>query len=284
MHRRKNRERLDPPGNAHRQNPQVPSENPIRLMKPTCLFPLSAALGLIASPAVRGAVIIDSTNNSDGQSTIDLNVGIDGSGVVTTGSPWFSLTGSIAQAGAFGGTIGVTFDAAKNMSTSGPTIGDELTDGTFDRDDAGLMGVVGNPNAGGIGADATNHEGVTIALDELTAIDPSVGVRIIGINVQNVGRVGTDPADETFTIVNLLTRQSLTFNPVAQELGAGTFDVSSLNMYRVGGDAGPLTAIFSGDVGGFRIDGITLETFAVPEPSIALLGGIGLLGMLRRRR
>lgn len=253
-------------------------------MKPSSILTLSAVAGLLAAPTATAAVIINSTNNSDGQSAIDLNVNIDATGAVTTGSPWFALSGSIGQAGAFGGTIGVTFDAAKNMSTSGPTIGDELTDGNFDRDDAGFMGVVGNPNAGGIGADATNHEGVTIALDELTAIDPSVGVRIIGIDVQNVGRVGTDPADETFTIVNLLTRQSLTFNPIAQGLSAGTFDVSSLNMYRVGGDAGPLTAIFSGDVGGFRIDGITIETFAVPEPSIALLGGLGLLGMLRRRR
>ncbi|WP_193214786.1 PEP-CTERM sorting domain-containing protein [Luteolibacter marinus] len=256
-------------------------------MKPSTIVSLFALAGLAATPAARGAVIIESTNNSDGQSEIALNVSVDGAGAVTTGSPWFGLSGSVSQAGAFGGTIGVTFDAAKNMSTSGPTIGDELADGTFDRDDAGFMGVVGNPNAGGIGADATNHEGITIFLDELTDIDPSVGVRIIGINVQNVGRTinaTTDPVDESFTVVNLLTRQSLTFVPVAQGLSAGTFDVSSLNMFRVGGDAGAVTAIFSGDVGGFRIDGITIETFAVPEPSVALLGAIGLFGLVRRRR
>ena len=71
---------------------------------------------------------------------------------------------------------------------------------------------------------------------------------------------------------------------VAQSLSAGVFDVSGLNIYRVGGDSGPMASIFSGDTGGFRIDGITFETFVVPEPSAALLGGLGLLGLLRRRR
>ncbi len=247
-------------------------------------LPLAAVFGALSLPAASGAVLIDSINDSDGQSQIDLNVFIDGTGVVTTGSPWFSLSGSVSEPGAFGGTVGVTFDAAKNMSVFGANIGDELTEGTFDRDGDGYMGVVGNPNAGGIGgAFGGDHEGITIYLDELTSISSSVGVRITGINVQNVGR-GADPVDETFTVVNLLTRDSITFNPVGESLAAGTFDVSSLNMYRVGGDSGAVAAIFSGDVGGFRVDGITFETFAVPEPSIALLGGIGLLGFLRRRR
>ncbi|MBB5352810.1 hypothetical protein HNR46_003058 [Haloferula luteola] len=234
--------------------------------------------------AASGAVVIDSINNGDGMSEISLNINIDGSGAVTTGSPWFALSGSITEAGAFGGTIGVTFDAAKNLSTLTSTLGDELEEGYFDRDDNGYMGVQVDPNSGGIGANASNHEGVTIALDELTGIDPSVGVRILSINIQNVGRVGTDPVNESFTVVNLLTRDSLTFIPVEQSLSAGSFDVSSLNLYLTGGGSGALAAIVSGDVGGFRIDGLTLETFAVPEPSVTLLGGLGFFGLLRRRR
>jgi len=253
---------------------------------------LSLALliqGLISLPAAQAAVSIDSTGgNATLGSTLALNINIDGTGAVSTPSPLFALSGNLTEPGAFGGTVGVTFDAAKDMSTNSLdlTIGNELTDGNLQRDANGFLGVNLAPNGGGIGSDGIIHEGITILFDELTDIDPSVGVRITGINVQNVGRVGTDPDGESFTIVNLITHASLTFEPLAESLSAGTFDVSSLDIYRVGGDAGEVAAILSGDIGGFRIDGFTFETFAVqvPEPStLALLGLGGMLLMLRKR-
>lgn len=244
---------------------------------------LSAILSLAAIPTTDGAVIVESMVSGASSSTINLNVNYDASGAASTPSPWFNATGSTTFPGAYGGVVGITLDAMSDVSTAAATLGDELVDGSFDVDGAGFLGVAGAPNSGGIG-NGTNREGIRIIFDELTGISPTIGIRLTGISVQNVGRAIAADVGETFTIVNLLNRQSVTFNPVADGLSAGVFDVSSLNIYRVGGDSGDMATILSGDIGGFRVDGLTFETFAVPEPSIAILGSVGLLGLLRRRR
>ncbi|GAA5481140.1 PEP-CTERM sorting domain-containing protein [Haloferula sargassicola] len=254
--------------------------------KPTSLPALTALLVLAGATMVHGAVTIQTTGalGGYGGSNLDMNVFFDGAGVSSTGSPFFTAPGSTVLAGAFGGSVGISFDAMADVSLAPATLGDELTDANFNVDGAGFVGVAGGPNSGGIGGNATQHEGIRITFDEITGISPSIGIRLTGISVQNVGRPGTDTAGESFTIVNLMTRQSVTFDPLAESLSAGTFDVSGLDIFRVGGDAGDVASIISGDIGGFRIDGLTFETFAVPEPSVALLGGVGLLGLLRRRR
>ena len=216
-------------------------------------------------------------------STVDLNVNISATGDAASPSPFFTVSGSSVDSGAFGGVIGITLDAMSDVNLSAAALGDEVADGSFNVDSAGYLGVAGGPNTGGIGGGAT-HEGIRVIFDELTSIAPTIGIRLTGISVRNVGRAGNDPVDESFTIVNLQTRDALTFTPVSESLPAGFFDVSSLNIYRLGGDSGGMASIISGDVGGFRVEGLTFESFVVPEPSVALLGGVGLFGLLRRRR
>ncbi|MBN2164633.1 MAG: sulfatase-like hydrolase/transferase [Pontiellaceae bacterium] len=233
---------------------------------------LSALLcAFLALAQSRGQIVIESIDSSDGQSTIALNVNLDSSGGASTPSPWFTVSGSVYTPGAFGGIIGITMDAIKNVSTDEATRGDKLTDGTFDRDDSGYMGVQNNPNGGGIGTDASNREGIALLFDELTSIDPFQTVQITGINIQNVGRSGTDPVgDESFFIVNPATREYIEFIPESGT--AGTFDVSSLNLSRSGGESGPVAVLYSGDVGGFRLYGLTVEiTSSVPVPPIVRL-------------
>jgi len=110
----------------------------------------------------RGEITIESVDNSDGQSTIALNVNIDAAGGASTPSPWFSVSGSVYTPGSFNGIIGITMDAMKNVSVDAATRGDELTDGTFDRDDNGYIGVQGAPNSGGIGAEASSRRNHTL--------------------------------------------------------------------------------------------------------------------------
>lgn len=243
---------------------------------------IAAAACCVAS--LEASVVVTSISGNSGTSTTDLNVNVNGSGSASSPSPLFAVSGSFADSGTFGGTVGITIDAMKNTSIAAETRGDKLADGLINRDLEGLMGVGADPNAGGIGADASNREGLLFILDELTGIGPTVGIRITRFDIRNVGRPGTDPVGESFTIVNLLTRDFLTFDPLAQSLSQGNFDVSSLNLTRAGGDAGPVAAIYSGDIGGFRVAGLTMDTVAIPEPTVSLLGFAGGLGLLRRRR
>ncbi len=228
------------------------------------------ALMSLAIMGASAAIVVDSSTGDNPGSRIDLNVNIDGSGSASTGSPWFNVSGSTSQSGAFGGTIGITIDGMKNASTNTATLGDELVDGDIDRDGAGYMGIVGAPNAGGIGADASNHEGLSFIIDEITGLDPVLAVKITGINVQNIGRMITDPSDESFSIVNLSTRDAITITPIADGVSAGTIDVSSLNLVAASGSTNPVASILSGDVGGFRVDGLTFEVVYTDDPSALL--------------
>jgi hypothetical protein len=217
-------------------------------------------------PAGAGVVITSTGKAAGNLPDLDMNVNIDGSGAASTPSPLFNASGSVSQSGAFGGIVGVTIHAMKNVSTGAATLGDELAAGTINRDDSGYLGVVDDPNGGGIGADAVNREGLQLILDELSGIDPSLAVRISAVNVQNVGRDGTDPVGtESFTIVNLATRRSAEFVPASGT--AGMFDVSALDLTLPGGGSGAVAAIFSGDTGGFRIAGLMLEVISYVPPA-----------------
>jgi len=247
-------------------------------MLPATFF---TALSLAIS-ADAALVIASNGGNPSVTSSITTDITFDGSGGIDINSNTFRFpaTGSVSESGAFGGTIGITLNAMANVSTAPATLGDQLTAGTFNWN-SNIMGVQGDPaaNGDGIGFGNGSREGITFALNATTGINSAVGFKITKINVQNVGGSG-DPLDESFTIVNLLTRQSLEFTSISNP---GDFDVSSLNLTMAGGNSGPVAAIYSGDVGGFRFAGLTLE--AVPEPTSALLVGVSLLaGCFSRRR
>ena len=248
---------------------------------------MTAVLSFASLMAVgaSASITVESTAGGSLASSIDMNVFLDAEGGGSTGSPWFSVSGGTTESGAFDGAIGITIDAMKDVSTDPATLGDKLVDGGIDRDGAGLIGVTDAPNGGGIGGDSasTTHEGLAFNIDEITGFDPSLSVQITGIDVQNIGRAGTDAADESFTIVNLATRESVTYTPLSDGIIGGTIDVSDLNLIASSGSMTPVAAIFSGDVGGFRVNGLTVDV--VPEPATLGLIAISGLGMfvLRRR-
>lgn len=247
-----------------------------------CLLPATFFTALSLAISADAALVIASNGSNAEISSISTNIKFDGVGGIAMNSNTdrFGATGSVSESGAFGGTIGITLNAMKNVSTAPATLGDQLTPGSFNWN-ANVMGVQDDPNGGGIGNQlGGSREGITFALNATTGISSAVGFQITAINVQNVGGSG-DPVGESFTIVNLLTRQSLVFVPTSGS--AGDFDVSSLNLTMAGGNSGPVAAIYSGDVGGFRFAGLTLDT--VPEPTSALLVGVSLLaGCFGRRR
>ncbi|MBN2162053.1 MAG: hypothetical protein JXR25_11455 [Pontiellaceae bacterium] len=224
----------------------------------------------LAAAGSQAAIVVDSVSDANPGSSINLNVNIDSEGNASTPSPWFNVSGSAGLSGAAGSTIGISMDAMKNASTNAVTLGDKLVDGGIDRDGNGFMGVSDNPNGGGIGADGSNHEGLSFIIDEITDLPSVLAVQITGIDVQNIGRINTDPYDESFTVVNLATRESMTVHPQEEEITAGTIDVSSLNLIATAGSTNPVAALFSGDVGGFRVNGLTFDFIYADDPEALL--------------
>jgi hypothetical protein len=226
------------------------------------------------STAVHASIVLEAVSNGAQNSTEGLNVSIDSSGVASSDSAVFSASGSIAQTGVFGSTVGVEFDAMKNTSVDPETRGDKLANGQFNWD-SNVAGVWLDPNAGGIGySAAAGREGIQILLDA-SGIGSASSVQITSINVQNVFQTG-----ESFFVVNLSTREYIEFSSGT----AGDFDVSSLGLTINGGNSGAVAALYSGDVGGFRFKGVTLDVSAVPEATSSALLMVSSVGLLVWRR
>jgi hypothetical protein len=205
-------------------------------------------IALLASAIiVQASIIVESTVSGTSASTLNLDIDIE-AGLASSSSTNFTISGSVSATTAFGGMIGLTLDAMKNVSTNALTRGDKLSDGVFDGDAAGL-GVAYAPTLGGIGTDSTSREGILFTFDDLSSLNSSLSVQITAINVQNVFNV-----DESFVVVNPATRDFLEFDSG----NAGNFDVSSLHLEITGGSSGPIAAIYSGDTGGFRVQGLTI--------------------------
>lgn len=199
-------------------------------------------------------IVITSTDGSEPGSTLALDVLISNGGTVTTTNSGMTASGLTRNSGAFNGVIGLTIDAMKNVDTTPATLGDKLVDGDIERNSSGHMGVVGDPSGGGISQDATNREGLQFVFDELTGIDSTVQVKIIGI------KVGYLNTGESCTMVNLATRETLEFNGSSSTYPEYEFDVSSLNIGLSGGASGAVASIISGDSpSNFNVISLTLE-------------------------
>lgn len=240
--------------NRETRKPSLKTQTPFFMTYRHRSFGAALACSFVLCPA-DAEILVRSTGTGSGDSEVGILAEIDASGNGASGTTLWEVTGQLSEAAAFGSGVRWKFDAMKNVSIDPSTWGDELKDGAIDRDGNGLIGVQGNPNGGGIGADAENREGIAIRVDEFQGLPEGMAVRITRLNIRNVGRSGTDPVGtEAFTIVNLQTRQAMEVVPT--EGSEGDFDVSGLDLVRGVGDPGPVAALISGETGGFRIDGL----------------------------
>ncbi|MEN1678400.1 MAG: glycosyl hydrolase family 28-related protein [Planctomycetota bacterium] len=199
-------------------------------------------------------VVVTSFSSSEPGSTLASQILLDAEGYASTPTGLdVDVTGRVLNPLAAGGTIGVVFDAMKDVSMSPSTLGNKLVDGNVDRDSAGRIGVSGGPEGGGLSSDATQREGMQLLLDATSGIDPTAKVQIDTINISwlNTG--------ESFTIVNLATRESLEFIGEADKYPHFDYDVSALNLSLLGGQSGAVAAVIAGDDSGFRIRGVNLS-------------------------
>jgi hypothetical protein len=247
-----------------------------RLLPGTIAAGFTLALSAID---LNAAITLDSILATDGASSITTTISINGSGIATA-SPDYSSTGTVALA--LGSSFGLTVDAVAAVNTGvGVNFGAKATDGTIDRASAGDFGTQGAaPLTGGIDL----NEGFLIGINAST-LNPTLAWQLTGVLVS-----AFQPASgEQITIVNRSdTSLSLTLNSGNSTInGPGTVDVSALNIIVQGGASNlDAASVFmsstTADGQNFRITGFQFE--AIPEPSAALLGSLGLLALLRRQR
>lgn len=242
-------------------------------------------LFLLAASAAHGAVTVSFvTSNAFGPSTqtgntLTLNFTVSGSGVVSldaTGSNTGNAAnynqldnanvGSVSSAAAYGKTFSIVVSA--NNSSGAATSSHVSTVG---------LGIVGN-NAGRIDWGTTGVSELstmTVNLSNLTGSILSLSNIVVANTVDGTGA----PADARIK----------SFGGGTANYGTGSINLTT-GFQAPGGNSGATVQISqagqpTAGQAGFSITSMTFDVVnAVPEPSAALLGGLGMLCLLRRRR
>ncbi|MEA2068503.1 MAG: hypothetical protein U9P12_04820, partial [Verrucomicrobiota bacterium] len=220
---------------------------------------LARRLGLSGS-----TVVVVSTDPSDSDSTLAVDLFVDADGTVSTPGSGMAVSGLARELGTRNGTVSFMFDAMKNVSTNLATRGEKLLDGNIYRDSLGKIAVLGEPGGYGLGADAVNREGLAFSMDASSGMDASVNVRISAITVEWFGN------GDALTVVNLVTKESLEWVGSIGTNPSFDLDVSSLNLSIQGGEAGGVASIYAHEDSNFRVSGVNI---VLTEPTSISFGG-----------
>jgi MYXO-CTERM domain-containing protein len=245
-------------------------------------------------------------NSSTGTGTVTFGGAntYTGATVISAGTFALASTGSIAST-QITNASGATFDVS---AVSGYTVASGVTltnngtvngsftvasggtlngSGTFN----GAVAVNGALNPGNSPGSQTYASGLTLGAASTTTMEIAGLGGVAGTDFDFINVTGgTLTNDGSLAIVDFggfdISAQTGTYNLFDFVAGAGDFDVVSVDgnslTYNVGTDdwsatSGLVTYNFAEGNG-------VLSVTVVPEPTAALLGGLGLLGLLRRRR
>jgi MYXO-CTERM domain-containing protein len=244
------------------------------------------------------------TKNGVGTLTLGGASTYDGATTINAGTLALSSTGSLVSSqitNASGATFdvsavsGYTLGSGKTLTNNGAvngsfTVASGATlngSGTFNN----AVTVNGALNPGNSPGSQTFAAGLTLGAASTTTMEIAGLGGVAGTDFDFINVTGgTMTNDGSLTIVDFggfdLSAQTGTFNLFDFVAGAGDFDVVTVDgnalTYSVGTDdwsatVGEATYNFAEGTG-------VLSVTVVPEPTAALLGGLGLLGLLRRRR
>ena len=248
-----------------------------------------AGCSMLAVSGANGAIVLElgTAANAGGLSSVTNVYGVDSSGVVSlTSSDWTgqgptaeSPTGDTGALDAFSSSV-----RSVSAATFTPTTGIELTTSNFAVNSRGIS-VSGGPGGNFTSSSLTQSEGnvfyftiptdytMTISriyLDAVNTFDAFDSYAVInGINDSTTGEIDIDE-------VAVPTQGYFSLAAPIVVTGSGS-EQHVATIWNPGGTDGDAA-------GGWRVDKLEVTFTQVPEPSVALLGGLGLLGLLLRRR
>lgn len=240
-------------------------------MSPLRALPLLALLALPLQAAVITQWNFDSssTTPSTGSGTANLVGGTTATFAGGNGGGFAWNTTTYAAQSAGSGTRGVEFFASTVGYEDITVSFDQRASGTGSRwaqieytTNGGSTWTVAQNNGGGLSPHDTFYT-FNISLTSLAEVEKVAG---FGIRITSI------------------------FSPVAFDQNATLGDFAADSAYqRANAQSGfePGSGVGTGDygtAGTWRFDNVTISGTAVPEPSAALLGAVGILGLLRRRR
>jgi hypothetical protein len=263
--------------------PDKPITNPMKNKRLNRLSAPTAAGFIFALSAIHSHAAITlgvTTGGTSAISSATTTFTLDGSGNVLAAPSGSGLTasGSVTPTLSFGTSFDFTIDAVRVVDTTvGASYGSKSTNGNINRASTGELGVTGT---GSIGNGIDLNEGLLLGIDA-SGLNPALAWKLTGIQLRFV-----DQPNEIYTIVNR-NNTSLSITGTTPTNANTMIDVSSLGIMVQGGTSDlDLATVFmssnSASTQNFRVSGFQLD--AIPEPNAALLGGLGLLALLRRQR
>jgi hypothetical protein len=226
--------------------------------------------------------------NAANTSSFQIDVGAANSLSVSSSSlATYSAAGSNPATGVFytgSGTatvatesnyVTVQVDLARNINTS---TGELITSpGTNSATLNALgIGILGAPDGNFLGSDGTTFEGLLISVNTSNlAVGSTLVLTAFQINVSGTTSYSAG-------VINAATDTSQNFSATGVG-GLQTFTLTTPLSIAGGTGLTHFATIWQPtDSAGFRVKSLTFDI--IPEPSAALLGGLGMLVLLRRRR
>jgi fibronectin-binding autotransporter adhesin len=224
-----------------------------------------------------GSWTLSGVNTYTGATAINAGtLAIEATGSLAAGSAvTVANTATLTNNGTIGGAVTVNTGGTLNGS------------GTF----SGAVAVNGNLNPGNSPGSQTYAAGLTLGAATVTTMEIAGSGGVAGTDFDFINVTGgTMTNDGSLTIVDFggydISAQTGTYNLFDFLANTGDFDMVTVDgtslTYNVGTDDWSATA---GDASYNFAEGTgVLSVTVVPESTAALLGGLGLLGLLRRRR